>query len=112
MKARREAKIEAEIIKMLEKEGNYVRALEGKRTSDAGVSDLMYVTPDGTVKFLETKTPEEFDLWNGGLSDSQLRFLYLVKGKVVTLKSGVIHYKDPDDIVTIRLEKLGVQYEK
>jgi len=111
MKTRKEAKIESEIIKMLEKDKNYVRALEGKRTSDAGVSDLMYVTPDGTVKFLETKTPEEFDLWNAGLSDAQLRFLFLVKGRVVTLKSGVMCYKDPSDIVTLRLQKLGVSHE-
>ena len=97
-KIRQEAKIESEIIKMLSKQGYFVRALEGKRPQDAGVSDLMCVSSEGKISFLETKTPDEFDSPTGGLSDNQFNFLVKVQGKIVTLKSGELLFKGTDDV--------------
>lgn len=95
---RKESKIESEIIKKLEKQGYFVRGLEGKRACDGGVSDLIIVSTEGKVSFLETKIPEEFDSPTAGLSEEQLLFLLRVGGKIVTIKSGEIIYKDPDDV--------------
>lgn len=103
---RKEAKIESEIIKNLEKQGYFVRGLEGKRKVDSGVSDLMVVSSEGKVTFLETKTPEEFDAYDGGLSMEQLMFLLKVGGKIVTMKSGVIHYRDPLEVKDYHYKKI------
>lgn len=103
---RKEAKIESEIIKNLEKQGYFIRALEGKRPSDSGVSDLMVVSSEGKISFLETKIPEEFDAPDGGLSMEQLIFLLKVEGKIVTMKSGVIHYRDPLEVKDYHYKKV------